>query len=239
MKKIITLIATGLAAYFYKQSVDLAKQNEQEKQDHEDYVDNLLDEIDELEGKVNPNGDATQAPVIFTAEMRQGGVTLNQTEIILNCTNVSSNQVEIGDFQSHLWLAGMKSYKCMPANIGSVKIPANTTVSFRMYADAGIVIQEYVNCKKALNKLASGKDTSVMSAGTYIPLAKQPVLLNIQYLWYWKGGETECFVYDVPGSYRWKYAGWVHGVNAGYNAAKEKDQDKNPSYWTNTDKIEE
>lgn len=240
-KKIIGLIASGLALYWYKQEMESSYKEDLEKQqqEHEDYIRELLKENDRLEDIVNPDGDAEHAPVVFSASMRQGGVTLNQTEITLTCTNTADYPVEIGDFQALLWIAGLKSLKCIPANVGEVKIPAKSSIDFRLYAAGGIVIQDYVACKRAINRIARGKDTSVMQANTFIPLSEKPILLNLQYLWYWKGGEIECFDYDVPGSYRWKFAGWVHGSKAGYNAAKENQAENSGSYWKNQDEIDE
>lgn len=241
LKKIIGLIAGGLALYWYKQ--DLEKQYNDDldrvKTENEDYVRDLLKENENLENIVNPDGNAEQAPVVFTAAMRQGGVTLNQTEIILTCNNTADYLVEIGDFQAVMWIAGIKSLKCIPANVGEIKIPAKSSMQFRLYASGGIVIQDYVSCKRALNIMARGKDTSVMKSNTYIPLEAAPVVMNLQYLWYWKGGEVACFDYDVPCSYRWKYAGWVHGTKAGYNAAKENQTENSGTYWKNQEEIDE
>ena len=52
-----------------------------------------------------------------------------------------------------------------------------------------------------------------------------------------RGGivDVYSFAYDIPGSFRWKSAGWTVGTKTGYNAAKEKQQDKNPSYWEKYD----
>lgn len=229
--KIIGLISAAAAVYFYTKTEEQEDQLEREREDHETYVNQLLEDNQKLEDTVNPNGSAEQAPVVFTATVRQGGVTLNQTEIILNCTNTANYAVEIGDFQAYLWLANVRSLKCIPANISAITIQANQTVSFRLYSREGIIIQDYVDCKKRLNMLFDGKNSSFMRANTYIPQTKTPVQLDMQYIWYGKNFEEKCYVYDVPGSYRWKYSSWVHGTNAGYNAADKKQQEKNPSDW--------
>lgn len=233
--RFLGLAAAAIALLSIKKNRDLQVEIERERDNHADYVDMLLGEVEILEDKVNPNKNAHAAPVIFSANVHQGGHTLNQTEIILNCTNTSDSVVEIGDFRANIWLANIKSYRCIPANIGNVKIPAKSTVSLRLYAGSGIISQKYVDVKRALNKLYDGKDSSYMRKGTFIPLAKMPVILNIQYLWFWKGGEEECFAYDVPGSYTWKSAGWTISSKSGYNAAVENQQDKNPSYWEKYD----
>lgn len=239
IKKIIGLAAAGVAVYLYDQTKKQEEQVKKMREDHEKYVAALLAEKEELENKIDPNGNADKAPVVFTVTMYQGGVTLNQTEIYLNCTNKGKVDVELGDFQAFLWLAGVKSLKLMPANIGSFKVSPGRTVSFRLYAGDGIVIQDYVDCKKRLNYLGKGESTSVMKSGLFIPLYREAVLMNIQYLWYFSGGETKCYAFDVPGTYTWKYAGWVHGTNAGYNAANEKEQKKNPSTWVDMSELED
>lgn len=243
-KGLIGLLAGGgLALYFYKQNQqaqeDFETRLNEANKEHEAFVAQLLYDKEALEDIVNPSGNVDQAPVTITAAMTQGGVTLNQTEIILTCTNNSGYSVELGDFQLIIWICGNKSLKCMPSNINSIKIPARKTVSFRLYAREGIVIQDYVNVKKQLNELARGESSSFMKANTSIPLSKEPVVMNMQYLWLSKAGEKECFAYDIPCSYLWKSAGWTHGSNAGYNAAKEKEQDKNPSNWEDMREIDE
>ena len=240
ISKIIGLASTVLALYFndkYNEQKlkDLEKEKEKEKEkereQHEAYVAEVLKENEKLQEMVNPNSGSHQSPVVFTATVTAGGQTLNQNEIVLNCTNTSSVQVEIGDFLCNIWIAGIKSLKIMPGNIGSVKIPAKSTVSFRLYARDQISIQSWESVKKTLNLMYDGKSKTVMRANTYIPADKKPILLTMQYLWYFKSGQEECFVYDIPGSYRWKSAGWTATPKVGYNAANENHRKKNPSYW--------
>lgn len=233
--KIIGIISAALALYWAKQRDEIQSELENERASHKEYVDELVKENKDLQNRLNPNSGVKQSPVVFTVTMISGGVTLNQNEIILNCTNTSDAMVEIGDFRANMWLAGFKSYKVIPSNLYGIKIPAHSTVSFRLYARDTIAVQNYVEAKRALNVLYDGKDQSFMRADTYIPMEQLPVLLNMQYLWYWSGGFEECFAYDIPGSFRWKSAGWTVGTKTGYNAAKEKQQDKNPSYWEKYD----
>lgn len=236
--KIIGLVAAVAAVLLYKKSADLKEEIEQEREDHIQYVEDLLAENNELEDKINPNDNASKSPIVFTVSMRSGGQMLEQNEITLNCTNTSNSIVEIGDFQARVWVAGYMADICIPANISRIKIGAQQTKSFVLYAGYGKMFRDYVDVKRALNVLYDGKNTSTMRKETFIPMSKQPVLLNMQYLWYWSGGEEECFVYDVPGSYRWKFAGWTCG-DTGYNAGNEKEQKKNPSYWASTEEISE
>lgn len=238
LSKIIGYASAALAVYFYKQSSDLENEIKSEKKAHEDYVRELLAANSALENKINPNLGSYQSPIIFSATMRSGGQMLEQNEITLNCTNPTDSIIEISDFQARIWLAGYMADLCIPANIASIKIPANKTVSFRLYARYGKMFRNYVEVKRALNLLYDGKNTSTMRAGTFIPLDKEPVLMNMQYLWVGKGFEDKCYVYDVPGSFRWKYAGWTVGAYVGYNAGDENQQKKNPSSWTDTGEID-
>lgn len=235
LSKIIGLASAALAVYFYKQNEVIRDDIAREREDHARYIEELLSENNDLEDKINPNGNANQAPVVFSVTMRSGGQMLEQNEIILNCTNTSNSVIEIGDFRANIWLAGIKSDLCYPANIGSVKIPKKGTVSFRLYAKYGKLFRDYVDVKRALNILYDGRNTPTMRKETFIPISKLPVLMNLQYLWYWSGGSEECMVYDIPGNFRWKYAGWTVGKYVGYNAANENDQKKNPSYWQKYD----
>lgn len=235
LSKIFGLASAALALYFSRQKDEVEKkysaQLKEERKQHEAYVDEILKENKELQNIVNPNAGSYQSPVVFTATVNAGGQTLNQNEIVLNCTNTSGVQVEIGDFLCNIWIAGIKSLKIMPANITSIKIPAKSTVSFRLYARDQIAIQNYENVKKSLNMMCDGTNKSFMRANTYISSDRKPILLNMQYLWYFKGGEEVCYAYDIPGSYRWNSAGWTAVPKVGYNAANENHRKKNPSYW--------
>lgn len=236
LNTVIGLVSAGVAVSLYSTVSEIQEEIKEERRQHERYIKSLLEENEELEDRVDPNSNSHQAPVVFTATMRAGGHTLNQNEITLTCTNISDSTVDLGDFRANLWIAGVKSLKIIPANINSIRIPANSTVSFRFYASGSpIAIQNYIDCKKRLNIMYDGKDSSFMRSNTFIPLDKSPIELDLEYLWYWSGGEEECQVYGVPGSYRWKSAGWTAGTKAGYNAANESQQDKNPSYWERYD----
>lgn len=237
--KIISLIAAGVAVYFYKQSSELKEQNEREKKAHEDYVNELLQENEELQDKIDPNVNSYQSPVIFTAAMCSGGQMLENNEITLYCTNPTDSIIELADFQARIWIAGYMANLCIPANLVNIRIPANKTVSFRLYAKYGQMFTNYNDVKRALNVLYDGKNQSTMRKETFIPLSKSPVVMNIQYLWVGRSFEDECYAYDVPGSYRWKFAGWTHGADAGYNAGKEREVEKNPSHWNDVIKIDE
>lgn len=238
LSEIIGYASAALAVYFYKQSSDLEKEIELENKAHEAYVRELLAANSALENKIDPNLGSYQSPIIFSVTMRSGGQMLEQNEITLNCTNPTDSIVEISDFQARIWVAGYMADLCVPANILSIKIPAKKTVSFRLYARYGKMFRNYIEVKRALNLLYSGKAASTMKAGTFIPMENDPVLMNMQYLWVGKGFEDECFAYNIPGSFRWKYAGWTVGSYVGYNAGNENQQKTNPSYWTGTQEID-
>lgn len=237
LKRIIGLLASGLAFYWYKKSddaEDLAREKE-----HEQYVNQLLAEMDKLEDRINPNDNASAPPVTITASMRVGGQMLEAKEIVLNITNHSDINLTLQDFQAHLWVCDYMADRCVPSNITSIRVPAKKTVEFRMYAEYGQMFSDYVAVKRALNKMYDGKNSTFMRADTFIPLEKAPVVMNLQFLWVGSGFEDECFVYDVPGSFRWKFAGWTEGKDAGYNAANTKSKYLDDTYWNNTDEIAE
>lgn len=236
LSKIIGLASAALAVYFYTKNEESSEQLVAAQKEHEKYVNQLLEENQKLEDIINPNNDVLQSPVVFSVSMRSGGQMLEQNEITLRCTNTSDNIVEIGDFQARVWVAGYMADMCVPANISRIKLNAGETKSIVLYGGYGRFFLDYVDVKRALNILYDGKNTSTMRKETFIPLSKAPVLMNMQYLWYWKGGEEECFVYDIPGSYRWKYAGWTCG-KTGYNAGNENQQKKNPSHWVDVDEL--
>lgn len=236
LSKIIGLASAALAVYFYTKNEESSEQLVAAQKEHEKYVNQLLEENQKLEDIINPNNDVLQSPVVFSVSMRSGGQMLEQNEITLRCTNTSDSIVEIGDFQARVWVAGYMADMCVPANISRIKLNAGETKSVVLYAGYGRFFLDYVDVKRALNILYDGKNTSTMRMETFIPLSKAPVLMNMQYLWYWKGGEEECFVYDIPGSYRWKYAGWTCG-KTGYNAGNENQQKKNPSHWVDVDEL--
>lgn len=238
LSKIIGVASAGLAVYFYKQFADLQDESDREKKDREAYLNAVLREKEELEDRIDPDTNAYQSPIVFTASVRAGGQLLEQNEIILECTNPTDSIIELADFQSRIWIAGYMAELCIPSNLSSIKILPKRTVSYRLYARFGYMYRNVGNVKRALNRLYDGKDQSLMRKNTFIPLSKAPVLLNIQYLWIGKGFEDKCYDYNIPGSYRWKFAGWVPGAKAGYNAADENEVERNPNAWPNTTKIE-
>lgn len=237
LKSIIGLLASGLAVYLYRK--DLNGELEKVRKDHLDYVNQLLSEKERLEDKIDPNENASAPPVTITATMRVGGQMLEAKEIVLNITNNSDINLTLQDFQAHMWVCGYMADRCVPSNITSIRVPARKTVEFRMYAEYGQMFSNYVDVKRALNKMYDGKNSTFMRADTFIPLAKAPVIMNLQFLWVGSSFEDECYVYDVPGSFRWKYAGWTEGKDAGYNAANTKSQYLDDTHWNNTDEIAE
>lgn len=237
LKSIIGLLASGLAVYLYRK--DLNGELERERKDHLDYVNQLLSEKERLEDKIDPNENASAPPVTITATMRVGGQMLEAKEIVLSITNNSDINLTLQDFQAHMWVCGYMADRCVPSNITSIRVPARKTVEFRMYAEYGQMFSNYVDVKRALNKMYDGKNSTFMRAGMFIPLEKAPVVMNLQFLWVGSGFEDECYVYDVPGSFRWKYAGWTEGKDAGYNAANTKSQYLDDTHWNNTDEIAE
>lgn len=232
LKGIITLVASGLAVYYYKKQVDEEYQAKlQELEDERQYY---LDEIAKAESKANPNGSADQAPLAITGSVRFGGLTLNQLEVWLNIKNYSNNSVEIGDIRSELYVGGIYSGFVKPSNIGRWVIPANSTKRIRLYARGDVAFPngEYKNVKRALCALA-GIDK--IKDATIISVDKVPAELDMDYLWYWSGGQEECSAFDVPCDFEYKFAGWTVGGYEGYNAGREKQQDANPSYWEKYD----
>ena len=232
LKSIITLVASGLAVYYYKKQVDEEYQAKlQELEDERQYY---LDEIAKAESKANPNGSADQAPLAITGSVRFGGLTLNQLEVWLNIKNYSNNSVEIGDIRSELYVGGIYSGFVKPSNIGRWVIPANSTKRIRLYARGDVAFPngEYKNVKRALCALA-GIDK--IKDGTVISVDNVPAELDMDYLWYWSGGQEECRAFDVPCDFEYKFAGWTVGGYEGYNAGREKQQDANPSYWEKYD----
>lgn len=235
IKNIIGLLAGGLAVYWYKQELD-AEYQELRKQ-AEDLNNVLLDELAEAKAKVNPNGSADQAPLVMTGTVRFGGLTLNQLEVWLNIKNYSDHKVEIGDIQSRLWVGNTRSERVIPSNNGNWVIPAGGTIRVRLYA-RGDVAYPNGDHKQVKNNLCRIAGISKIKDGAIISLKKEPALLDLQYLWNWSGGETECFVYDVPCDFEYRFAGWTVGGYEGYNAGNENQQKRNPSYWANTDELE-
>lgn len=232
IKGFIGLIASGVAVYFYKQQLD-ADYAEKQKQFEEERQ-YFLDELAKSEAKVNPNGSADHAPIAITGTVRFGGLTLNQLEVWLNIKNYSNHQVEIGDIRSRLWVGNMRSERVMPSNNGNLYIPAGKTVRIRLYARGDVAYPngDHKNVKSNLCRIAG---ISRIKAGTTIKASLAPAQLDLQYLYYWAGGQEECVAFDVPCDFEYKFAGWTVGSYEGYNAGVENQQKKNPSYWEKYD----
>lgn len=232
LKSVISLIATGAAVWFYKQSLEAEyKEKEAQLQKDREY---FLDELAEAESKINPNGNSNEAPLAITGTVRFGGLTLNQLEVWLHIKNYSSNEVEIGDIRSNLWVGWKRSERVKPSNGGVWKIPAGKTLKIRLYA-RGDIAYPNGDHKEVKRNLCSIAGISKIKDNTVISIDKLPAELDLQYLWYWKGGYEECVVFDVPCDFEYRYAGWTVGGYDGYNAGREKQQDRNPSYWEKYD----
>lgn len=231
LKSVISLIATGAAVWFYKQSLEAEyKEKEAQLQEDREY---FLNELAEANEKLNPNGNKTSAPLAITGSVRFGGLTLNQLEVWLNIRNYSERDVEIGDIRSRLWVGWIRSERVMPSNSGIFKIPAGKTLRLRLYARGDVA---YPNDYKAVKQnLCALAGISRIKDNTVIPVQDLPAELDLQYLWYWSGGFEECVMFDVPCDFEYRFAGWTVGAYAGYNAGREKQQEANPSYWQKYD----
>lgn len=235
IKSIIGLVASGLAVWWYKQDLEAEYQSKLDElaEDRQYY----LDEMAELEAKVNPNGSAHQAPLAITGTVRFGGLTLNQLEVELSVKNYSDHNVEIGDIQSRLWVGNIRSERVIPSNNGNWIIPAGKTVRIRLYARGDVAYpNEYKSVKENLCRLAG---ISKIKDKTTISLSHEPAFLDIQYLWLSSVADEECFVFDVPCDFEYKFAGWTVGGYAGYNAGNKNQQKKNPSHWVDTTELDE
>lgn len=232
IKSLIGLLVSGVAVYFYKQQLEAEYLEKQEEA--EEYRRSLLDQISELEDKINPNGNASTSPLTIVGSVCFGGLTLNQLEVWLDVRNNSDNDVEIGDIRSRLWVGWLRSERVMPSNNSMWIIPARKTVRIRLYARGDVAYPngDHKNVKRNLCALGG---VSRIKDGTIISVDKEPAELDISYLWYWKGGQDECHVFDVPCDFEYKFAGWTVGGYEGYNAGSENQQSKNPSYWTKYD----
>lgn len=232
---IVTLFALGAAVYFYKKSSDIAAEYNDSVADSEEYINELLDEIEDLEDKIDPNTNEHSAPLVMTCTVNMGGLTLNQLEIWLNIRNTSESNVEIGDIRSRLFIGNIRSERVIPSNNSRYIIPAGKTVRVRLYARGDVAYPNNYNEVRRLLAPLCGSTGIKIPNNTTILAAELPVKMDLQYLWYWKGGEEECFVYDVIGDFVYHNSVWTVGSYEGYNAGKENQQKANPSYWTKYD----
>lgn len=237
LRDLITLVSGGLAVYFWQEKQGESAQKEEIIAENEDYIESLLNDISVLEEKINPGGDAEKPPLTFSFHIKAGGLSLHQMEIYMNIRNYSKVPVEIGDFRMRLYIAGYKSETLIPSNNGSVVIPANTTSRVRLYAgDDSPYKSNYYEVRRELNRrYGTPERGTTLRMNTTILAADNPAEIDMQYLWYWNGGQQECNVFDMKGDFSYKYLGWTVGSFVGYNAGKKKDQEKNPSYWTKYD----
>lgn len=235
IKSIIGLLVGGL--FIWKYSKDSKAKITDMQQEFEDSQKQYLDYIDELEDRINPDNDnAERLPVEITADMRIGGGWLNQIEIVLHIKNVSEAEVELGDFRSRLTIGGYESQTVFPSNISTVKIPAGKTRDFILYKEDDYTFRgSHKEPYSALSMLA-GKTDGTIPTNHIFPADQYAAELTFAFLWLWKGGKEECFVYNLPCKVTFMGNGW--GVNydwVGYNAGDQNHQKKNPSYWTQFD----
>lgn len=234
LKSIIGILASAAGVYWYKKVLDA---------EYEDRVEDLnaerqayVDEIAKKDAIINPNGSSSQPPVSIVGSVTMGGLTLNMLEICLTIKNYSTVDVDLGDWRSVLTVGGVTSLRVFPSNLIRVNIPAGQTREIRLYA-RGDVAYPGADVLKEVKRGLVGD--SRLSKGTMIPASKRPAQLDIDVLWYWSGGQEEAHIYNVPCSFYYPYAGWTVGQWVGYNAGKENQQDKNPSYWEKYDGHEE
>lgn len=235
LSSLIGYAAAGLAIYFYKKSADEQAGRDQDKIDHQAYINTLLDDISDLQDIVNPNKNADGAPITVTALAVMGGLTLNQLEIWLNIRNDSTYDIEIGDMRANLFVGGIRSERVKPSNVSHYIIPAGKTVRVRFYARGNEAFPgNYLEVRRVLAEMCRSTGTKIPS-NTVIPVTERPVELDLDYLWFVKGEKKECHLFDIPGAFEYKYAGWTVGGFEGYNAGRKNQQKLNPSYWEKYD----
>lgn len=229
---ILLLGACAYGIYYFKTESDQVKKDAEKKiKDEQKKNEDLQYAVKNLQDIVNPNAGEHQPNLSMSAIMISGGLTLSHNEIDLVIKNNSKIDVEIGDFRSDLYIAGEKSLKCQPSNNSRVLIKPGKTVTYRLYARGGEIIQKYDNVKRALNSLLDRDGTSLQK-DTFIPVEMNPVDLDIAFFWFWTGGKSPVNVYNIPGSFRYKSAGWtVDTPWTGYNAAVKSQRNANPSLW--------
>lgn len=234
---ILTLGFLAAGVFFYRKKKQETEAVQAERDAHiEAERQEFLNEISRLQDVINPNG-SDGAPLTFTCTARFGGLTLNQLEVWLNIKNNSDLPIEIGDIRSTIVVGGYLSERVFPANISRFIVPANSTSRIRLYARGDVAFpNNYKLVKRALCTLAG---LTKIKDDTNIPASKMPVMMDIDYLWFVKGNSEEQHVYDVPGDFDYKFAGWTVGSYQGYNAGRENQQKANPSYWEKYDEHEE
>lgn len=223
-KLAIGLIAGAAGLWYYKKQLDAefegkSKAFDEERQDY-------LDELAAKDKIINPNGSANQPPVSIVGSVTMGGYTLNQLEVNLDIKNNSSYEVILGDWRSVLTVGGVESTRVFPSNLLKVSIPANSTKSIRLYARGDMAFP------RVYDEVIRGLGIDKLTRGLHISADKMPASLDVEVLWYWKGGKEEARIYNIPCSFDWPYAAWTPGAYEGYNAGREKQQKMNPSYWT-------
>lgn len=242
MDNVNTILTVGLisavgVSVYRKKREEWEKEEQLREEQRNAEREAFLNEISKLQDVINPNGGDSGAPLTFTCTARFGGLTLNQLEIWLNIKNNSNLPIEIGDIRSTIMVGGYLSDRVLPANISRFVVPANSTSRIRLYARGDVAFpNNYKLVKRALCTLAG---LTRIKDNTNIPASKMPVMMDIDYLWFVKGNSEEQHVYDVPGDFEYKFAGWTVGSYQGYNAGRENQQKANPSYWEKYDEHEE
>lgn len=231
IKSIIGLVAGAVGIYWYKQDLEAEYQELQKELQRQ--MQALVDDIAERDKIINPNGSTNQPPITIVGEVTMGGLTLNMLEIVLVLKNYGSVQVELKDWRCELSVGGIVSTRVIPSNLTGIIIPAGQTREFRLYARGDEAFPGIYGTVKSSLAAILGKDR--ITANTYIPASKDPAELDIQVLWDVEGNEREFQMFNVPCSFSWPSSVWTVGAWTGYNAGKEKQQDKNPSYWEKYD----
>ena len=237
LKTVIGLASGALGLHYYKLNLDA--QFEEQRQALEKERQAYIDELAKKDKIINPNGDANTPPVTIVGAVHMGGLTLNMVEIELTIKNTSSIQVELEDWRCELSVGGIKSLVVIPSNIAGIIIPAGQTRTFRLYARGQMPFPRglYNSVKDALEDMAI--PPRPFKANFSLPASQKPAELDIAVLWNLEGETQEAYFYNVPCSFTYHYAGWTVGIWTGYNAGKEKQQAKNPSYWTKYDTHDE
>ena len=225
---------SGLAcAWFLKdKNADVVTDVEKKLEDKDQYIEQLLEENRRFQEQIDPNNEENAAPCSFAYTLKVGGLGFQQMEIWLSVRNNSDVEVQIGDFRGDLSIAGYSCTGVIPSNLQKITIQPKQSIRFRYYAEHEYPFQRgvYKNVRRALNALI-GKSGTTIKSNTTFEASLKPTKMNLEYLWYWKGGEEECRTYNIVGDLVYKYAGWAVGSHVGYDAADKHQQKKNPSHW--------
>lgn len=226
-KTIIGLLSGVIGLFFYKLGLDddYKKKLKELESDKRYY----LDLIDDLEGKVNPNSDE-QMPFTIVPYVNISGGDLENIDIVLRITNNSTSLQELGDFRSTLTVGGYLFELVMPSNNKRISIAAGRTVDFHLYNgdDDPFPDDTAYEIIKALDPLKVPK---------VFDIDKYAAIMDIDFLWFWKGGNEEKHLFDVP-CHLTMYGNFEMS-DVGYNAGDEDDQEDNPSLWTKYDTHED